>query len=63
MGDRLGAAMRGTTPTPPPLDRSKLLAWLLSKRGHRSPLTGAIYDGMRARIERGDFDTTEEARR
>jgi len=60
MGDKLEAAMHGATPTPPLLDRPKLLAWLLSKKGHRNPLTGAIYDGMRARIERGDFDTEQE---
>ena len=57
--------LRGATPvdtTPPPLDRRKLMTWLLGKKGHRNPLTGAIYDGLRARIDRGDFDT-EETRR
>ena len=55
--------LRGATPintTPAPLDRMKLLTWLRSKKGHRNPLTGSIYEGMTARIERGDFDTTEE---
>lgn len=49
----------GATPidtTPPPIDRVKLLAWLRSKKGHRNPLTGSIYEGMTTRIERGDFD-------
>jgi hypothetical protein len=47
--------------TPAPVDRVKLLTWLRSKKGHRNPLTGSIYEGMVTRIERGDFDT-EEAR-
>lgn len=73
-GDKLVAALhgpvdpvhdklRGATPidtTPLPVDRTKLLAWLRSKKGHRNPLTGAIYEGLTTRIERGDFNTEED---
>lgn len=43
-----------------PLDRAGLMAWLRTRSNHRTPLVASIYDGLAARLERGDFDTTEE---
>jgi hypothetical protein len=64
MGDKLEAALHGATPAPARrLDRAALMAWLRTLATHRTPLVAAIYDGLAVRIERGDFDTTEETHR
>jgi len=45
------------------VDGGRLVAWLRGQAAPpRKPLAASIYDGMAARIERGDFDTTEEER-
>ena len=62
MGDKLEAALHGATPTPAKcLDRAALVAWLRTRSNHRTPLVASLYDGLAARLERGDFDTTEES--
>lgn len=42
------------------IDAEKLLAWLESKAGAKSPLAGAIYQGLAARVRRGEFDAHDE---
>lgn len=42
------------------IDREKLLAWLEVNAQRKSPLAGAIYQGLAARVRRGEFDTEVE---
>jgi len=37
------------------IDAATLLAWLRDRSAIKSPVVGAIYAGLVARIERGDF--------
>lgn len=39
------------------IDKDALLAWLRDRSHSRQPMVGAIYAGLVARVERGDFDT------
>jgi hypothetical protein len=41
------------------IDKERLLAWL-RYRSSGSLVTGSVYQGLIARIERGDFDTRED---
>lgn len=75
-GDKLEAALhgpegfdvthdklRGATPAPVKhLDRGRLLAHLQSKARHRNILIHSVMAGLITAIQRGDFDTNEEAR-
>jgi len=42
------------------IDKRALLAWLRTQSLTKAPLVGAIYAGLVARLERGDFDQKEE---
>ncbi|ROS62187.1 hypothetical protein EDF38_1290 [Frigoribacterium sp. PhB160] len=54
----------GSTPVPEKtLDRAKLLAHLATKAGHKNLLIHSVVSGLITAVKRGDFDTTEEARR
>lgn len=41
------------------IDKERLLAWLRF-RSNGTLVTGSVYQGLIARIERGDFDMREE---
>lgn len=41
------------------IDKTALLAWLREHAKTKVPMVGAIYAGLIARIERGDFDHKE----
>lgn len=38
------------------MDKARLLAWLLERAKTEQPIAGAIYEGLAARVRRGDFD-------
>lgn len=42
------------------IDRDALLAWLAHRAQTENAVHGAIYDGLIARVKRGDFDEQEE---
>jgi hypothetical protein len=41
------------------VDKGALLAWLGARAQTEGPVPGAIYDGLIARVKRGDFDEEE----
>ncbi|WP_291053673.1 hypothetical protein [Herbiconiux sp.] len=41
------------------VDKAALLEWLGRRAQTEGPVVGAIYDGMIARVKRGDFDEEE----
>jgi hypothetical protein len=42
------------------IDKDALVAWLRDRSTSEQPLVGAVYAGLVARIERGDFDRQED---
>jgi hypothetical protein len=47
----------------PPVDRYLLLAFLHVHEKSSRPAVGAVYSGMAARVERGDFDVLGSPRK
>lgn len=44
----------------PMVDAERLMAWLAERRDvMKLPVTAAIYEGLRARIARGEFTSTD----
>ena len=41
------------------INAATLIAWLRDRSNAKSPVVGAIYAGLAARIERGDFNQEE----
>lgn len=42
------------------VDQERLEEWLVRMAAEARPMRGAIYDGLLARLRRGDFDEEQE---